>query len=468
MQRNLPQHPNAGLPAAPPTVAAPAVVNPARIGSRVNRWRFDLREAANKKPSVINVARTILELDAKDTDLNKSKSYRNAISDLTLRETVQVLYHLDRKDMMAMIEGDYKTLRDSSTLPEQLVPAELQGDPVHNDTKLRKKDRLATLYQHWYVDPNGDSPTVEQLLQISRFCQHYLNVMKSAFKKETANPTSERWAEQMDQVVPAPSVAKAPRLPYTGKTPRYGYSKSSQEGLEQWIDCIRDIYYHTPAADRNKPLKQVLSETGWTVDSFLRRFHHHEHGTMSNKLMNIIDAAGRVVYRNEEFRWKWIIVMEVVAPHLGGPAERTLSRLCMSYTTCGGSNQEQGGLSVTSADQGLANIAYRETSNELADKMQKRMDEDRQYIEKALDTIRDAKKTEDKYRKIEENEEELKRAEQDLKVLEQDLDQAMEELKKVVPGWVERMTKHSQALDETRGVAEMAESMKRLLDAYKR
>lgn len=121
-----------------------------------------------------------------------------------------------------------------------------------------------------------------------------------------------------------------------------------------------------------------------------------KHGKSSNKIMNLVDAATRLACPGSTYRWVWIIVLELVAPQLAQPAEAALSRLALSYTTCGGTNQELGGGSVESAEN-IGNQAYRYVADRLATRMQEKIEDDRAVVQSQLELLKGTHQTKEQY-----------------------------------------------------------------------
>lgn len=122
-------------------------------------------------------------------------------------------------------------------------------------------------------------------------------------------------------------------------------------GARQWIRVTRAVI-DKASGQRQTRLSHAVCETGWTTSPNQRRFAQYEHGDQGNKLMNLLDAATRFALRRHTFEMRFIIVAQVVETNLAAAAERLVSRLSSSYSTCGGTNSVQAGLSVESAYRG--------------------------------------------------------------------------------------------------------------------
>lgn len=230
----------------------------------------------------------------------------------------------------------------------------------------------------------------------------------------------------------------------------------------QLIQEIKQMYRHTLVSERNKPCPYAISESGWTNQRNARRWAHFEHGDNSNKLMNLVEAATKNKYSSKGYRMRWIIVLEISKPDLAGPAERAISRLSGSYTTCWGTNGIMAGISVHSTGT-IGNNLFLAICNRLAVPMERSASEDIERVEARKKEIEDIEKTKVLYGELETCGKEGKRLITMGDSVEQKLEKRSDELATVAPAWFDQLEKTQAALDEYEQLEELAQQLNTLL-----
>lgn len=179
--------------------------------------------------------------------------------------------------------------------------------------------------------------------------------------------------------------------------------------------------------------------------------------------MNLVDAITRMALPGSTYTMRYIIVLEIVDPSLASPAERVLSRLSSSYTTCGGTNQELGGLSTASGDKSLPIAAYREVSNRLADFIQENIERDSAYLDEELELHELARNTKARLKQLDQARKVNAEGQQRIIELEDEIQKKAKDLDTLLPEWQEARRDEIDAHKQCEGLSTLARELKDIL-----
>lgn len=161
-------------------------------------------------------------------------------------------------------------------------------------TELRKiRNRVIetsqpAIYRQALVDDRGKSPTPNQLLSVLDDIEHHYlspdpDPIIVASIDSFKNPKSSR------------NAARQGYRKYLARKPGSPCSRSRIHRLDMFCSKLRKRLLSIPHSDRDQPLKEPLSEMGYSMEVLKRLKRHRDHQN-SNFIMNLFEAACERLY----------------------------------------------------------------------------------------------------------------------------------------------------------------------------
>lgn len=154
--------------------------------------------------------------------------------------------------------------------------------------------------------------------------------------------------------------------------------------------------------------------------------------------------------------------MDVVQSDLAGPAERTISRLASSYTTCGGTNQELGGLSVTSAGN-IGSRIYNTMCNLWVGVIAASTKRDEERLGAKLRDVKAVKDTLEKRKRLKDVVKEAEKVTKEIEAADRVHEEKQLAFVEATERWCVRVEEEMVAINEQERMTMLAERVKGLL-----
>lgn len=213
-------------------------------------------------------------------------------------------------------------------------------------------------------------------------------------------------------------------------------------------------------------MRKLVAAASSTADSTPPRTSSHspihlltvELPFIGNAIMNLVEAATQAVTVNKTYRMRYVIILEIFRHDLAAVAERTVSRLAFSYTTCAGTNSVLAGINNSSAMQ-LTPKIMNVQCDKLAEKLLASVERDYARVSQVLEKVQAAKQTENNKTQFEQIKDTANNALVHIKAQDTQYEAKVEELRDAAGLWLQQMESEMEAYAAQKKLQELAERL---------